>query len=84
MQRFRMRVAAEQPLVFHQRFLDLDVLRQYRRPVRDSEPLRGLAFGYEKIPYAVFGHDARGFLCQRAPQVLSAAWVFFSHRTAHR
>jgi hypothetical protein len=66
-QRFDVRLAAKQALILRERFLYLHVPRQHRGDVRDPHALGRFAFRYQKIPNAVFRHDSRSFLCQRAP-----------------
>ncbi len=66
-----MRVAAEQPLVGDQRFLDLGVAGQ-RAFLGDAEALGGLALGGAEVLDAVLGHDARGLLGDGAAKVLVA------------
>ena len=72
MQRREVRFAAEQSLVLGERALDLAVLRQQCRAIGDPEALGRLALGDQEIAYAVLGHDARGFLRQRAPDIVAA------------
>ena len=70
-----MAVPAKEALVLGERPLDLAVLWQERRAIDHTETLGSLAFGHEEIADAVFGHDARSFLRQRAPQVVGARRV---------
>ena len=69
--------AAEQPVILGQRILDLAVLGQHRS-VGNAEALGGLALGREEIADALLRHDARGFLRERAPQILGT-WRQFLH-----
>ncbi len=78
MQGLGVRVAAEQPLVFHQRRFDFGVLGQHGA-VGDPEALGGLALGDQEVADAVLGHDPRGFLGERAPQVFTANAQSFWH-----
>ena len=78
-QRFRVRLAAEQALVFGESDLDFGILRQHGGAVRDAEAFRGFALGREEVADAVLGHDARGFLRQRTPQVLVPCRMFLAH-----
>ena len=66
-----MRFGGKKPLVLGERRLDLGVLRKHRA-VDDPEALGGLALGRQIIADPVFGHDPRGFLRQRQPQILAA------------
>ncbi|MGO9038613.1 MAG: hypothetical protein ACLQKH_11575 [Steroidobacteraceae bacterium] len=66
-----MRIAAEQALMLAQRSFDFDVFGQYGDVV-DAEPVGRLALGLQEIPYAVLGHDARGFPSQCAAQGFGA------------
>jgi hypothetical protein len=59
------RIPPEKTLMGAQGGLDLDVLRQ-DGDVVDAQTIRCLAFGLEKVLYAVLGHDAGGFLSQRS------------------
>src|SRR6185437_15656481 len=81
-ERFGVGIAAKQPLVFDERRLYLGVFRQYRGAVRDSQSLRRLFLRDKKVTDAVFGHDARGLLRQRAPQIVAAARMFPGHRSS--
>src|SRR4029079_14789571 len=72
-----MPASSEQALILGERVLDLRVARE-DGTVHDPEPFRGLALRGEEIPYTVLGHDARGFLRERATQVLGA-WRQFLH-----
>ncbi len=78
LQRMVMRIPAEQPLMGAQRRFDLDVLRQHRDIVH-AQAIRRLALGLQKILDAVLGHDARGFLRQRAAQILGSLRKLFRH-----
>src|SRR5882762_7125297 len=70
-QRLEVRGAAEQALILGERTLDLTVLRQHAGAVHHPEAFGGLALGHQEIADAVLGHEARGLLRQRAPQVLA-------------
>jgi len=84
-QRLEVRGAAEEALVLGQRALDLTVLRQHGGAVHHPEALGGLALGHQEIADAVLGHEARGFLGQRAPQVLAAGRVSLGfHRDSQK
>ena len=74
--------ATEQPVIFRERVFDLPVLRQHRS-VGNAEAFRRLALGGEEIADAMLGHDARGFLRERAPQVLGP-WRQFLHVSEDR
>src|SRR5688572_25782731 len=69
--------AAEQPVVLGERVFNLAVLWEHRA-IGYAETLRGLALRGEEIPDAVFRHDARGLLRQRAPQIFRT-WRKFLH-----
>ena len=69
--------AAEQPVILGERVFDLAILRQHRS-IGNTETLGGLALGGEEIADAMLRHDPRGFLRERAPQVLGT-WRQFLH-----
>ena len=71
-------VTAEKPLMFPERRLDLDVLRQYGDIV-DPQPVGRLALGLQEIFDAVLGHDTRRFLGERSAQVFGALGKFLGH-----
>ena len=72
-------VAPEEPLMGAQGRLDFDVFGQHGDVV-DAQPVRRFALGLQKILDAVLGHDAGGFLGERAAQVLGALRIFLGHR----
>src|ERR1700749_4055225 len=78
MQGFGVGIAAEQPLIFDQGFLDLDVLRQHGA-IGHAEAFGRFALGDQEITDAMFGHDPCGFLGERTSQMFTADAQSFSH-----
>src|SRR5688572_12182290 len=68
---------AKQPVILGECVFYFAVLGEHRA-IGYTETLRGFALGREEIPDAVFRHDARGLLRQRAPQIFRT-WRKFLH-----
>jgi hypothetical protein len=64
-----MGVGGEQALILDERRLDFRILGE-QREIGGAEPFGRLALGEQIVVYAVFAHDPRRFLRDRASQFL--------------